>query len=237
MDLHRLIYFVTTGKLFFSPLAYFDDPLEGISEDVLFGEEENDQTRNSTDDGEQTPFYTPHLEKIQRTLFASCWFLGARESLAMWETYSNSDSIALRFPPQHLCDVVANNFAALDEPDFEVMVHGKVEYFKLSPFDPSDEAIKNCQHKYSGFLKDISYKHEEEFRFLLMRSYETDGTGFFEFCPGPLREMDFTVITHPNMEHWKFKNICNILKNIGLDERLVKSQIPTRKQMMDSRSR
>lgn len=35
MDLHRLIYFLNTENIFFSPLSTFFDPLEGITEKHL----------------------------------------------------------------------------------------------------------------------------------------------------------------------------------------------------------
>jgi hypothetical protein len=226
------MYFLNTEKLFFSPLSYFDDPLEGITEDLLYRHSSTDDHQNpqGTQNGEEHPF-SNYLRKVQRKLFASCWFLGNRESLAMWETYSNRDSVALRFKPQHLCDLMSNSFAALDMPDFEAMVHGKVEYFKLSPFDVADTSLKNCGHKYSGFAKDLSYKHEEEFRFLLIQNKETDHHEFYEFSPGPISQLDFDIITHPYMEDWKFNNICLVLKNKAMEEKLVRSQIPTRKQV------
>jgi hypothetical protein len=232
IDLHKLMYFLNTEKLFFSPLSYFDDPLEGITEDMLYKHSATDDNQNPTYNTHQQEHpFSNYLKNVQRKLFASCWFLGIRESLAMWETYSNRDSVALRFKPQHLCDIMSNSFATFDMPDFKAMVHGKVEYFKLSPFDPVDTALKNCGHKYSGFLKDLSYKHEEEFRFLLMQNKETDDHEFYEFSPGPITNLDFNIITHPYMEDWKYNNICLVLKNKGMEHKLLRSQIPTRKQV------
>jgi hypothetical protein len=242
LDLHKLIYFLNSENLFFSPLSYFDDPLEGISKKVLFDKHEVDIKKeayeNSDDrilqDDEKKEHYRNYLEKVQQQLFASCWFLGIRESLAMWETYSNNDSVALRFNPNHLCDIMIKRFKEIEEKDFDVMVHGKVEYFKLSPFDPDDASLKNCGHKFTGFLKDLSYKHEEEFRFLLIQKNQRQHSEYYEFELGLLKDLDFTIITHPYMEEWKFKNIYNILKNNGLDDKLVKSAILTRKQIFDT---
>jgi hypothetical protein len=236
MDLHRLIYFLHTGKLFFSPLSYFDDPLEGISENLLYNKLHTDDEPERSDTEKRqrkNHFYKEYLEKVQQTLFASCWFLGTRESLAMWEAYSNNDSVAIRFDPEHLCEVMISNFKKIDDSDFELMVHGKVEYFKLSPFDPNDETLKNGGHKFNGFIKDLSYKHEEEFRFLLMQTKETRHCRFYEFTPGKLSDIDFTVISHPYMEDWKYNNISNILSQHSLEDRLVKSEIPTRHTVLE----
>ncbi len=239
IDLHKLIYFLNSEKLFFSPLSYFDDPLEGISKKILFDNhsneysddtEENEKNKIFQDD-EKKEHYRDYLERVQQRLFASCWFLGIRESLAMWESYSNDDSVALRFKPDDLCNIMINRFLEIDEKNFTVMVHGRVEYFKLAPFDPDDVSLKNSRHKYSGFLKDLSYKHEEEFRFLLMRANNNKPFEFYEFSPGSLKELNFNIIAHPSMEDWKFNNIFNILKNSGLENNLIKSEIPTRKQI------
>ena len=234
IDLHRLVYFLNTEKLFFSPLSYFDDPLEGITEDMLYQTRLTDDGQNIEGEGGDKHAYRNHLENVQRKLFASCWFLGTRESLAMWETYSNKDSVALRFKPQYLCDLMIEQFSEINMPDFKAMVHGKVDYFKLSPFDPNDETLKNCGHKFSGFLKDLSYKHEEEFRFLLMQNRETNDHEFYEVSPGSLNDLEFNIITHPYMEDWKHNNINQFLKIKQLDDRLMKSEIPTRLQVFEA---
>jgi hypothetical protein len=239
MDLHRLIYFLTTGKLFFSPLSYFNDPLEGISENILYNTDHRlinggiSDNRQAGKQREQKQLYVHHLQKVQRTLFASCWFLGTRESLAMWETYSNNDSVAIRFDAKLLCNLMADHFKKIEEQDFETMVHGKVEYFNLAPFDPNDESIKKCGHNFPGFIKDLSYKHEEEFRFLLMQTHESKQYSAYEFCPGQLDEFDFNIISHPGMENWKYNNIFNILGLQNLQDRLLKSEIPTRNRIFE----
>ncbi len=90
IDLHKLIYFLNSEKLFFSPLSYFNDPLEGISEKILFDKhlsehagntQENEKNKIFQDD-EKNEYYRDYLERVQQRLFASCWFLGIRESLA-----------------------------------------------------------------------------------------------------------------------------------------------------------
>ena len=242
IDIHKLIYFLYSENLFFSPLSYFDDPLEGISQKVLAdNHEENglvNQNANEENvhnkvlqDDEKQQHYQNYLDKVQRQLFASCWFLGLRESLAMWESYSNNDSVALRFKPDYLCNHMIGQFSKLNDNNFDLMAHGKVEYFKLSPFDPNDEALKQSKHRFPGFIKDLSYKHEEEFRFLLMQQHNKEQYNFFEFSPGPLKELEFDIITHPYMENWKHKNIQTILENLDLKDKLKKSEIPIRRQI------
>jgi hypothetical protein len=228
--------------LFFSPLSYFDDPLEGISQKAILENHvnvfptseasvETPQNRKFRDDEKQQP-YQDFLESVQKQLLASCWFLGIRESLAMWESYSNNDSVALRFKPDYLCDLMIKRFSQLDDKSFDVMAYGKVEYLKLSPLNANDASLNNSCHKFPGFIKDLSYKHEEEFRFLLMQQSVYTQYNFFEFAMGSLKNLEFNIITHPYMEFWKFKNIKTVLTNLGLEEKLCKSEIPIRRRVI-----
>ena len=250
MDLHRLIYFLNAENIFFSALNSFFDPLEGITEKHLQDKEYLQVLDNQSEEENGLPFKTEEkldeekqeikerfksrLEEIQKTYFASCWYLGVRESLAMWDTYSNKDSVAIKFNPQDLCHCIIEACEKTHDEDFDIMVHGKVEYFKISPFDPNDSEIKNCGHRFKGFLKDLSYKHEEEFRFLVIQNNNEKTYTFFELLLKTLQNLDFSIVTHPQMEPWKHTNICNILKTKGLEHKLVKSEIPTRREVFDT---
>jgi hypothetical protein len=250
MDLHRLIYFLNSQNIFFSPLNSFFDPLEGITEQHLQDKQYVEALDKKSERGDGLPLQTKEklheekveikerfksrLEEIQKRYFASCWYLGVRESLAMWDTYSNKDSVAIKFNPDDLCKCIVDSGAALENEDFKIMVHGKVEYFKISPYDSNDESIKNCGHKFKGFLKDLSYKHEEEFRFLVIQNHNGKTYNFFELSLNNLQNIDFSIVTHPHMEPWKHTNILEFLKTKGLEHKLVKSEIPTRREVFDT---
>ena len=99
MDLHRLIYFLNSENIFFSPLNSFFDPLEGITEEHLYDKEyvealdkkdENEEglpKKNEEELAEEKEEikerFKSGLEEIQKTYFASCWYLGVRESKAI----------------------------------------------------------------------------------------------------------------------------------------------------------
>ncbi|MCW3112114.1 MAG: hypothetical protein JWR18_510 [Segetibacter sp.] len=250
MDLHRLIYFLNSENIFFSPLNSFFDPLEGITEKHLQDKEfvEALDLQKEKEEGlpkqskqelmeekeEIKERFKSGLEEIQKTYFASCWYLGVRESLAMWDTYSNKDSVAMKFNPKELCNTIIDSCRRFDSKDFDLMVHGKVEYFKVSPFDPKDEGLKKAGHRFKGFLKDLSYKHEEEFRFLAVQNNNEKTYSFFELSLDNLQDLDFRIVTHPYMEPWKHNNIYNILKTKGLESKLTRSEIPTRRQVFDT---
>lgn len=250
MDLHRLIYFLNSENIFFSPLNTFFDPLEGITEKTLHDKEFIDAINAKETESNGLPKknkekldeeksqikerFKSHLEEVQKSYFASCWYSGVRESLAMWDTYSNKDSVAIKFDPEELSQKIIEACAGTDNEDFDLMVHGKVEYFKISPYDTNDNGIKNCGHRFKGFLKDLSYKHEEEFRFLVKQITNDKTFAFFEITLKNLENMNFSIITHPYMEPWKYNNIYNILKAKGLENKLLKSEIPTRREVFDT---
>lgn len=236
IDLHRLIYFLTTGNIFFSPLINFFDPLEGIEEKHLQDKGFEDAVRGNTKKEETSPSikeqFISTLQKVQRTNFASSWYFGERESQAMWDMYSNKDSVALRFKPHELIEALLYSCREVNNSDFEVLVHGKVEYFKITP--PEEIEAINPQHPYKGFLKDISYQHEAEFRFVaIQRDNEKEYT-HFEVPLNDLPSLDFSIVTHPSMEPWKYDNILNILKGHHLEKKLCKSTIPTRALIFDN---
>lgn len=152
----------------------------------------------------------------------------------MWDTYSNKDSVALKFKPSDLCKSIIECCKNTDFEDFNTMIHGMVEYYKISPFDPNDDSLRNCGHRFKGFLKDLSYKHEEEFRFLLIQNDNDKTYDFFELSLKNLKKLDFCIVTHPYMEPWKHNNIYNVLKTKGLEHKLKKSEVPTRSQVFDT---
>ena len=60
IDIHKLIYFLYSENLFFSPLSYFDDPLEGISRKVLVDNHANNFCVNANSSEEK-----PHNKVLQ----------------------------------------------------------------------------------------------------------------------------------------------------------------------------
>jgi hypothetical protein len=216
-DLHQLLYFLNTETIFFAPLSSFDDPLEGISEKYLL-------KRNLPPGGKLKP--TGRLERIQQHVYASCWFLGDTESMAMWETHSNADSVAIEFEAKRLVKLVTTEAKKYKTDDFCALYHGKVDYIKLSP---AGSKISKQKQKPIGFLKDKSYKHEEEFRFIVLQSKKNKKIlRGFDLPAGSLKQLDFSIVTHPNMEKWKYNNLAKMLSNFSLQDKLKRSHIITR---------
>ncbi len=57
IDLHKLIYFLNSEKLFFSPLSCFDDPLEGISKKILLESNINEERAGKAEENEKNKIF------------------------------------------------------------------------------------------------------------------------------------------------------------------------------------
>jgi hypothetical protein len=215
IDLHQLLYFLNTETIFFAPLSSFEDPLEGISERYL-----NQARLRSLAAGDQVN--SNKLKHAQELVYASCWFLGDTESMAMWETHSNPDSVAIEFNANYLVKLMAEKARKFQSDHFPVFSHGKVNYIQLSPVD--ERQLKDHGEQMAGFLKDKSYRHEEEFRFLVFKRTDHEFFGF-GLPVGSLEELDFRIIAHPRMLDWKKQNLEKVLKNFCLQDKLKKSTI------------
>jgi len=246
VDLHRLIYFLSNGKLFFNRLDKFNDPIEGIKSSILRTEaligpqmEESDINQSIPED-ERKKIYENAREfhelrkketlLLQTTQFVNCWFCGNRESMAMWDLYSNKDSVAIKINSSTLIDSL--------KPSFEQLIYDRnrqigvasdlIKYMKLNPFDLSNDKINI---KYGAMKKDICFGHEREYRFLITiaESLLRQNIVKFEVKITDFKTQDFTIVTHPLMEEWQVNNIGTLIQIYQLPFSLKKAETALRR--------
>lgn len=109
------------------------------------------------------------LEKIQQYIYAICWFLGVTESIAMCNTHAKADSVAIVFHANYLTKLILTQARQYENSYFTKLYHGKVNYINLL----NGKSFSTKDQNTIGFIKDKSYKHEEEFRFLAVQSAKT----------------------------------------------------------------
>ncbi len=246
-DLHRFIYLLTKQELFFTRLDKLDDPFEGLSTRFLRSNLEISKLENtarhynaltnSSDEhiekvkavGELVKKYTTELSQTKQ--YVNCWFAGDRESMAMWNLYSNQDSVALKVDFDSIKENFEDsfkNFISLNKNNISV-IGDEITYLKLNPFD---EKLKKQNLKYSALKKDLSYAYENEYRFLIVtKESETEFETEIELrklffsVPVKLENLKMTIIAHPKMENWKFENLKELLKLNNLNVELTKSPI------------
>lgn len=247
INFHKLLDFLHSSELHFTRLDSFNDPFEGVKMSLL--RERNDfkdrpnspELYNSAIDLKQRNVlsveklvhdesYRNKVESGQANQFVNCWFHGDRESMAMWELYSSKDSVSIQIEADKLIESILN-----DSKSFVVsygnrlhLLGDSVKYLKINPFDPALPLVKS---KYAAMKKDESYRHEQEYRFLISALplwISQSGIDFFRFKLD-FKKLQFNVVCHPLMEDWKIKNIEKLVKTISPNFTVKPSSIELKK--------
>jgi hypothetical protein len=229
LDLHRLIYFLSQQSLFFTRLDVFKDPYEGVKTTTLrkvytFKDSPDEKVRKLL------PLATKsETVASQRKQFVNSWFYGERESMAMWNLYSNPDSVALKIDFDSFYESLVTYFKkTVRTHENKISVIGdRISYFKLNPFDKRQK----IKLRYSGFQKDISFEHEKEYRFLIYANpvYALRNDLTFKVSLQNFKRLPFVIITHPEMADWKLNNIKELVGSYGLDFKVKPSEIYLKK--------
>jgi hypothetical protein len=243
IDIHKFLYFINEKRLHFTRLDKLEDPNEGLPENLIRQIYENElfpvmenlnsamypTLRDKAEAIESNQIKKNQLisdaEEIQQIQYANCWFLGNRESYAMWNLYSNPDSIAIRIRPKELIECVEGEVMKLSDSHINKIVCGKMSYNRVYPPEYEMEKYQKLENKYSAFKKDSSYEYESEYRFIAVSATINDNISKFEIQLEDLHNLDFKILTHPKMENWMYDNIRSILKNLDLTNKLMKSEI------------
>ena len=242
VGIHKLLDLVINQRIYFSRLDNFEDGVEGLTGRGItlkaFTQAEpltNKNVNSAFSPEEQRQFieedklnreeYLKDLTLSQQTQFASCWFLGDRESLAMWKLYSNKDGVALKFNARQLTDTIIAAAKSYTNTDFEYLIFGSVEYKNIWPFDPYEK----FNGKYNAMKKDKSYSHESEFRFVTVVPIDKKGAyNNFTLPIGDLSTYDLEIITNPFMKNWEIDNLKKLLKSYNLETKIIPSNMDIR---------
>jgi hypothetical protein len=226
LDLHRFIYLLTQEKFFFSRLDKFEDPFEGIATRLI-----KQGARFSEINGKYKKLHDlVHFQEAmsaQKSQYVNCWFAGERESMAMWNLHSGPDSVALKADFKTLSNGLKRPFQKyIKENDGNYsIICSSVHYLELNPFNEKASAGK---YHYSALKKDKSFEYEKEYRFLITARNAGKSRTFISI-PVDLERLDMTVISHPNIEDWQFRNLKKLIELSGKKIRLQRSPILLRK--------
>lgn len=238
IDVVKLLFLITRRKLFFNRLDQFEDPLEGMTD----GDQANLHTWGGMTEPEKINPSVPEEVRIslpqrkktildniaERTLasqkmqFASCWFYGSRESLAMWNLYSNSQGVALKIDAQKLFNYVKEKVSEIShESNFLHVTYGFVEYRHISPYDVNNRST--VRHIFNAYKKDLSYEHEKEFRFIAVLKQEKidDSILGFEI---PFNDIlsEIEIIGHPKQPGWVREILNEVIKTNKIEPSKIK---------------
>ena len=156
------------------------------------------------------------LEVRQKKYFISCWLIHHRESVAMWNAYSDDDGIALKVKSIDLIDSIIRNKDNINDIEkMKTLYHGKIVYKDF--LNPNDRINLKDEIPIIGFQKDLSFEHEKEYRFLIKQdtnNFKEEDISFAKLKLLDFENLEFDLIFHPKMEEWKKENIRKVLKAI-----------------------
>ena len=234
VDIHKFLNLINEKRIRFTRMDQFEDALEGVPYESLrvFIDDEKPLLKLSNiildyDSSKNHLGLRTRLDDIidiQTTQFVSCWFNEKRESMAMWNLYSNSDGVAIKIPFGKLKNGL---IPEIDETEIDEYFCGKVNYQNFTNMNPEATDRLSVQKKVS-LRKDVSFSHEKEIRFVvkLLKSNKTKlGISSKSL---DLINLDLNVICHPKMAEWKKSNIKQALKKAKLNSSFFESEIKLR---------
>lgn len=259
MDLHKFLSFILTKSLYLTRFDKFEDKREGINIEHLIYKSIKRNLDNMPKFKEMAKYVTvdnlgstmnkieDELKIIQRFNFANCWILGeeSNESVAMWNLYSNPNSIAIKIKYSDFKKKFANE---------QVINHGLLEEIICSPieyvnFHDDEKIFKLFKEKKNDtiFMKDISFSHEKEFRLVVKEKVrETPSIEYKEnvsrkhveklhnsiynyhgitIVLKDFENYNFEIIHHPKSESWAKENINQIVKEFNVNFRISESKL------------
>lgn len=221
LNIHKFLNFISQRRIRFVRMDQFEDPLEGIpfetrerftnaiiNPKIKFAKMIIDNNINDSLNPQTNIFgRKDQIRQIQLSHYVSCWFYDNRESMAMWNSYSNPDGVALRISFGNLINNLVPN-----ESDSNIREYfcGKVDYQDFLSQKSGKRLSKIGKESLS---KDLSFSHEKEIRFIVISEPNKKGLKLYiESQPLRLEKLDIKIFCHPRMEYWKKKNIRDLLK-------------------------
>jgi len=237
IDIHRFIDLLLNRRFRFTRIDQFEDALEGVPFESLWrisaigrelGLKFTDLINSSKTFVGKESFMTygrvEEVFNIQTTNFVSCWFLENRESMAMWNLYSNSDGVAIKVNFGKLRTLLYPN---IDEEIIKDYYCGRVVYQDLYESNPiSQEYLRKIPK--ASLRKDKSFAHEKEFRFVVKLNKADNNLLGIDSQMIDLKHLEMTIICHPQMPNWKKNNIRSILKSKKMQSSFKESGIELR---------
>lgn len=239
MNFPKIWDMLSTGKIYFSRLDVFDDPMEGMPLKYiqpLYYANLNRHVKDYISCGILPSKF--EVDNWRNSAFASCWYLtegeinkfNHEESLAMWDLYSDSYGFVIKIKFTELQKMIETALKDFVDPEIRRGFFCKVEYISyFDDFYPQDPTKADVDILRSS-VKHLSYKHENESRFLLLaqnKNLNRKGielklkNHFIDISPS------IEILSHPNMDDEVFFTFENKFKDLGF--RLGHSKILTAK--------
>lgn len=218
-DFQKFLSLAIEKSISFSRMDKMEDANEGISINQLllgYGDEiDKEIVRRQKEMSKKSEL---KLSDRQKYYFLSCWLIHHRESVAMWNSYSDDNGLALKINSGQLIESITRYGVLLSDAEkMKNMFHGKVAYIDF--LNPIERLKFKQEINIIGFQKDESFEHEKEYRFLIkqdIHNYRDDLLSIAKLKLNNFDDLKFDLIFHPKMSEWKKENIKKILKVLKL---------------------
>ncbi len=249
VSIEKFLSIILNSKLYFTRIDSFEDTQEGISPELLLLNHQKNNlltlepfkelSRIHSIDmfPKETDLLIDKLLETQKLNFANCWYSCSNnvESVAMWNLYSEPNSVALNIKLEDF-------YLQIQESGFrpnnnvKSMTIGKVKYLNFN--DPNEIAKAKDEIENTAFIKDLSFSHEREFRFVAeLEKYEikpfspvqglskykqkefydrTSQVYGLNFLLNDFLKYNFEIVFHPKMQDWVKNDLKAILKKFDI---------------------
>jgi hypothetical protein len=251
MNFSKIYELLSKNQIFFARLDSFNDPLEGmpLQYKLQIHLKNISKTEREDDPLKQLMAINPSRFKLtksqidawQQGVFASCWYLtentdlnviqkfnNHHESLAMWGLFGDTYSFLLKIEFSSLLKLISESLEDFSDPEISEAMYGKIEYLTL--YADSQRNFPKTPHR--SLIKDLSYRHENELRFMLMRKNLIDETNNRKGITLNLRNKiteitpKIDVLCHPNMDFEVYKTFKPKFEALGV--KMIYSQLITK---------
>ncbi|MEZ7499872.1 hypothetical protein QO200_14130 [Flavobacterium sp. Arc3] len=206
LDLSKFLDLLMSRKLFMSRSDKFEDQYEGT-----FSEPTYEEIRKlSIDNPDFLKFYKTHREKVA----ISSWHINEYESFAMWQIFTqNSEGLAIQSTIGRLQNALA------PENNYKQYI-GEVNYI-----DYKKEYIPFDDMFFPFLFKRKSFQYEREVRIIsdVAESNITLNDGLK--INVDLSQLIEKIYIHPKSENWYKNLVIQLVKQLGFDFTIEKSDL------------
>lgn len=242
LSIEKFLSLIIHEEFHLTRLDLFDDKQEAISLEYLEILSRQEFLQKNTSLGEtfeivhegekQNELHKEH-EIMQKSNFASCWYLAEDESenVAMWNLYSSSNSVAIKIRYNDFKRyLLKHNTENRPKNDFEELHFSKIHYCSFN----NPKTLENNTDINVVFLKDKSFDYEREFRIIAKKAYKkaeynppkedrykirydelhknTSELRFIKLKLKNFKEYPFKIIFHPKCPDWIKNDLKEIIK-------------------------
>lgn len=208
----NLKLFLASGSIWFSRADIFGDKMECVRiKDLL----------------KEKPDYEA-IKARKRKFLISCWHLADKESLVLWDTYSESvdkrRTTAIRFKREDLIFLM-KEYAIKNHGNLfyrTTFTHGRVKYKELIGKD--SKWLKDMVVNEPSFRKEEAFRYENEYRFVIKLVNEHSKEGY-SYVTKESKNMPFKVIINPLLENDAYFKLKDKIETLGFADKLIQSDL------------